>query len=363
MSANMSRSLHVDLDAALLRELSDTWREFNANHFRHRLRPPVLELSDGGRKLGQWNSVTRTLSIDRGLVHAQPWSVVREVLKHEIAHQFVDEVLKIHDQSAHGSAFEDVCRRFGIDSRATGMPALPTGDKTGGGGSPVLRRISRLLALAESPNAHEAEAAMNTAQRLMLKHNIDAQVAAAREGYAFVHLGVPRQRVDAAEHVLAGLLARHFFVEAIWVPSYSAKDGRRGRVLELCGTVSNLEVACYVHGFLLETGERLWREHKRRHGIGSDLERRRYLVGVMSGFDDKLKSASQENQREGLIWVGDPGLEGYLHQRYPRRSGGSGIGVRQTAAYQHGREAGQKIVLHKPVKHGGAGGKLLGPVR
>jgi Protein of unknown function (DUF2786) len=356
----MSRSLYVDLDAALLRELSDTWREFNANHFRGRLRPPVLSLSDASRRLGQWSSATRTLAIDRALAYEKPWSVVREVLKHEIAHQFVDEVLRIHDQTAHGPAFEDVCRRFGIDASATGVPAAPTG---GDGGSPVLRRIARLLALAESPNVHEAEAAMKTAQRLMLKHNIDAKIAAAREGYAFVQLGLPRRRVDAAEHVLAGLLARNFFVEAIWVPSYVAKEARSGRVLELCGTLSNLEVASYVHGFLLETSERLWREHKRNHGIDSDKERRRFLVGVMSGFDDRLKSGNKENQREGLIWIGDPGLDDYLGQRYPRRAGGAGIGVRQTAAYEHGRAAGRNIVLHKPVHERKVGGKLLGPVR
>jgi hypothetical protein len=360
MATLMSRSLHVDLDAALLRELSDTWREINANHFRGRLRPPVLGLSDVGRRLGQWNSSTRNLSLDRALVFEKPWSVVREVLKHEIAHQFVDEVLKIHDQTAHGPAFEDVCRKFGIDARATGMPATPAGEE---GGSPVLRRIARLLALAESPNVHEAEAAMKTAQRLMLKHNIEAQVAAAKEGYAFLHLGAPRQRVEAAEHVLAGLLARHFFVEAIWVPSYVASEARRGRVLELCGTLSNLEVASYVHGFLLETSERLWREHKRRHGIASDKERRRFQAGVMMGFDEKLKAGVAESGRAGLVWVGDAGLESFLHQRYPRRSGGGGIGVRLTAAYEHGRRAGREIVLHKPVRESHAGGKLLGPMR
>ena len=357
MVALMNQDIRIDLTAALLRELSDTWREINANHFRGRMRPPVVALSDVGRRLGQWNSSTRTISVDRTLVFEQPWSVVREVLKHEIAHQFVDEILKVRDQAAHGPAFDDVCRRFGIDERATGMPASPAG---GEGGSPVLRRIARLLALAESPNVHEAEAAMKTAQRLMLKHNIDATVAAASEGYTFVHLGVPRRRVEAAEHVLAGLLARHFFVEAIWVPAYLASEARSGRVLELCGKLSNLEVASYVHGFLLETGERLWREHKRGHRIDSDKERRRFLVGVMTGFDEKLKAGVVESRREGLIWVGDPGLEGLLHQRYPRRSGGGGIGVRLTEAYEHGREAGRNIVLHKPVHEHKSGGKLLG---
>src|SRR6185295_15095644 len=149
-------------------------------------------------------------------------------------------------QTAHGPAFEAVCRQHGFDAAATGLPedAAPA---DGAGGSPVLRRIARLLALAESPNAHEAEAAMKAAQRLMLTHNIDAAAAAAREGFAFRHLGAPRGRISGAEQVLAGILSRHFFVEVIWVPFYLPREGRSGRVLEMCGTVSNLDVAAYVH--------------------------------------------------------------------------------------------------------------------
>ena len=204
---------------------------------------------------------------------------------------------------------------------------------------------------------------MNTAQRLMLKHNIDQTVSRAAEGFAFRHLGRPSGRIEAAEHVLAGILARHFFVEVIWVPYYVPSEGRRGRVLEVCGSLSNLEVAAYVHGFLLETAERLWREHRRRHGIASNRERRRFMTGVMIGFDEKLKSGAADSRREGLIWVGDPALAGYLRQRYPRTTRGSSIGLYRTEAYEHGRKAGREIVLHRPVHGSSERGRLLGPVR
>jgi hypothetical protein len=337
-------SLSATLEAALLRQLGETWAEINQNHFRRRLRRPVFALSEGAR-LGAWIGERRTLELSRALVLEQPWGVVREVCKHEMAHQFVDEVLKIQDQSAHGPAFEALCRQHGIDASATGLPeAGPEG------GSVVLRRIARLLALAQSPNVHEAEAAMQQARRLMLKHNIDAATAAAREGYWFRQVGLPRRRIDAHEQVLAGLLAEHFFVEVIWVPSYLPLEGRSGRVLELCGTTSNLDVAGYVHGFVLETGERLWREHRRRHGIPGDRERRRFLLGVVIGFEEKLAAGAAETQQEGLIWKGDPALEAYLQRRYPRRSGGGSIGFHRTAAYEHGRRAGQGIVLHRSIR-------------
>lgn len=345
------------LEAALLREIGFTWREINSNHFRGRLRSPVLGLHEGGGRLGYWDSHNRRLSLARTLVFEQPWGVVREVLKHEMAHQFVDEVLGIREEAAHGPAFEHLCRQNGIDASAHGLPRTGTQDE-----HPVLRRIARLLALAESPNLHEAEAAMSAAQRLMLKHNIDQSVARAHEGFTFRHLGRPSGRIEAAEHVLAGILSRHFFVDVIWIPYYVASEGRHGRVLEVCGTPANLEVAAYVHGFLLETALRLWREHKRQHGIESDRDRRRFMAGVMMGFDEKLKAGAAESRREGLVWVGDPALADYIHQRYPRTTRGGGIGLHRTEAYEHGRQAGRQIVLHKPVGSHTRRGRLLGPV-
>jgi Protein of unknown function (DUF2786)/SprT-like family len=349
--------LTAELERALLLQLAAAWHEVNQNHFRGRLRKPVFSLSDTERRLGVWDSAARSIALSRTLVLERPWGVVREVLKHEMAHQFVDEVLEIRGQTAHGPAFESVCRERGFDALANGLPVVDS--QAGGDGGTArsaersenltLRRIARLLALAESPNAHEAEAAMKVAQRLMLQHNIAGAVAAAREGYTFRQLGEPSGRIHAAEHVLAGILSRHFFVEAIWVSSFLVREGRGGRVLELCGTRSNLDVAAYVHGFLLETAERLWLAHRRARGLRGNAERRRFRLGVMIGFNEKLKSGAEENRREGLIWVGDPALASYLANRYPRRTSGAGIGIRATESYEEGRRAGRTIVLHRPV--------------
>lgn len=342
----------------MLRELASTWDELQHNHFKGALRRPVLALSDGEHRLGAWNRGQRTIALARALIFGQPWSAVREVLKHEMAHQFVDEALGIHGETAHGPAFIRVCQTHGIDARAAGLPAPAAGDP-GNGPDPTLRRIMRLLALAESPNVHEAEAAMNEAQRLMLLHNIDTPVGQAQGGYSFRHVGAVKARTDVSQKVLAGILSRHFFVSVIWVPSYVAEEGRRGHVLELCGTPPNLAVATYVHGFLTETAERLWRAHKRAAAISSDRERRRFLAGVMAGFDEKLAAGVRQSQREGLVCHADAQRDTYLRRRYPRRSSRTGQSIRRTQAYEHGRIAGKQIVLQRPVEAGGAGPRLL----
>src|SRR5262249_50986261 len=135
----------------------------------------------------------------------------------------------------------------------------------------VLGRIAKLLALAQSQNRHEAEAAMARAQELMLKHNLEAP---PRHGaYGFRHLGAPTGRISEAERTLANLLGDHFFVEVIWVPVWRARQGKRGSVLEVCGTAVNLEMAAYVYDFLMATADRLWDDYKRAQRLSSNRDR------------------------------------------------------------------------------------------
>lgn len=351
------------LQAALVRELRATWHQLNDGHFRGALQAPTLELVTARSTLGRWVPGTRTVEISLPLVLDRPWGVVVEVLKHEMAHQYVHEVLEETTQPPHGAAFRDACARFGVDARASGIPAAAvTEDSCAPDGTTrphsstaedrVVGRISRLLALAESSNRHEAEAAMAAAQRLMLKHNLEAFQAKTAREYGFAHLGRPTGRVGEHERLVAMILGKHFFVEAIWVPVYRPREGRRGSVLEICGTHANLAIAEYAHGFLLGTAERLWNDHKRARGLTLNRERRTYLAGVMTGFADKLSRQDAASRVDGLVWVRDGDLGGYLRKRHPHVRHVRHAGRRRTDTWAHGREAGRKIVLYRPVETG-----------
>jgi Protein of unknown function (DUF2786)/SprT-like family len=361
VASSGSQDERMFLEAALLRELADTWDELARSHFPRALHPPVIALADGPHRLGSWHRVHRTISVSRELVFQQPWGAVREVLKHEIAHQYVDEILHIHDETAHGPAFARVCREHGIDATAAGLPAGSGG--SAGGPDPVLRRIMRLLALADSPNLHEAEAAMNEARRLMLVYNIDAAATAATDGYRFRHVGQVKARTDASERILAGILGRHFFVSVIWVPSYLPRQARAGYALELCGTPANLDVAEYVHGFLTDTAQRLWRDHKRAHGIRSDRERRSFCAGVMAGFNEKLGEGERQSQSQGLICHADAQRDAYLRRRYPRIKSRNARASVRPQAYEHGKDAGRQVELHRPISADAAKVRMLPPLR
>jgi predicted SprT family Zn-dependent metalloprotease len=363
----LNATLTATLEAALARELRATWRQLNDAYFRSALLAPTLELVALRATLGRWIPATRTMEISLPLVIEQPWGAVVEVLKHEMAHQYVHEVLRETSETPHGPAFRDVCARLGVDPRAAGMPSpdsVASSDPAhaDAGEDKTVVRISRLLALAESPNQHEAEAAMAAAQRLMLKHNLDVVRTQTARAYGFVHLGRPTGRVGEHERLVAMILGKHFFVEAIWVPVYRPREGKRGSLLEICGTSSNLAIAEYAHGFLHGTAERLWNDHKQAQGLG-DRERRTFLAGVMTGFADKLARQEATSRADGLVWVKDGDLGGFLRRRHPHVRHVRHAGQQRNDTWVHGREAGRKIVLHRPVTAGPASRGHVLPAR
>jgi hypothetical protein len=199
---------------------------------------------------------------------------------------------------------------------------------------------------------------MNAAQRLMLEHNLS--VAADR--YGFRQLGKPAQRLTEIDRLLGGLLGEHFFVSPIFVPVFDVASDTEGRVLEICGTPENLDLAAYVWDFLLQTSDRLWVAHVRRGLARGERERQRFVAGVIRGFREKLGEQAKTSAETGLVWIGDPGLQRFFHQRHPRIRHARYSGRDVTDTELAGRAAGRDIVLNRPISSGPGGGerKLLG---
>lgn len=348
-------ALSAELEAQLVRELRRTYDWENYARFGDRLKRPVLVLSDSARRLGQWVHDGRLLSISRQLVLERPWPEVVAVLEHEMAHQFVDEVLGVRDESAHGATFAKVCAERGIDGRAVGAPVAVAGVD----GDRVLERIRKLLALAGSANQHEAELAMNTAHELMLRHNIDEAAARTDRAFEVRHVGDPAVRGNRVETAVITLLTEFFFVEAIRIPQYMVRLGKRGHVWELSGTRANLEMAEHVYAFLLATCDRLWRENRGDARVRNGRDRRAYQAGVIAGFAAKLAAERVELRGTGLVWRGDAGLRQFYRTRNPRISTFRHT-TTNNAAHSAGKEAGRNVVLHRPIERGPTGPKLLG---
>ncbi|HUQ01804.1 MAG TPA: DUF2786 domain-containing protein [Kofleriaceae bacterium] len=347
--------LSVELEAALLRALQTWYEVLNERLFGEKLRRPMLVLSESASRLGAWKRATRQIELLRSFVLDRPWPEVTSVLSHEMAHQYVEEVLQVRDETAHGETFRRVCEERGIDARAGGAPVVTDPTAANAGIDRVLERVRKLLALAASSNQHEAENAMRRAHELMLRHNIEEASAREQRAFEVRHVGEPRKRVTRVELDIVNVLTEFFFVEAIRIPTYVVSAGTRGHLFELCGTRANVEMAVHVYAFLLATAGRLWDENRRDARVTSGRDRLAYMSGVIRGFHDKLIGERKELRGTGLVWRGDAGLDDFFRARYPRITRRRRT-ERYGSAHQAGREAGRKIVLNRPIEHGPTAG-------
>lgn len=329
---------------------------------RERAQKPTFSLRDMGRHLGTWSFNRKEISLNRKFVMAHPWAAVREVLHHEMAHQIADEALGGQDETAHGPLFRQACRCLRIDSAATANYAGLLDSPHAGAiisEDRVLIRIRKLLALAKSQNAYEADAAMLKAHELIAKYHVDLLLLETKLSYISRLVSTPELRHTREKYQLASLLQTFYFVQGIWVPVYVIEKGRMGRALEISGTTQDVDLAAYVYDFVLGFIDSQWRIYS-RNGAHSRQRKIDFAVGVVAGFHDKLTSQKkhllQTESTYALIEREDPCLKNFMAYKHPR-----------TARVHHrpimpdcgvltdGIEIGRKLVVFRGItekKHG-----------
>jgi len=318
-------------------ELLVWWQYYNDLYAGGALREPALKISSASSRLGEWQRDLRILSISQAHIETDPWLEVMDTLRHEMAHQYVDEVLRVFDEPPHGPAFRKACELLRVGSSLDG----DSDDR-------VLGVVSKLLALAGSPNEHEARLALAKARELLLKHNIEEAEVGGTRRFGLRHLGPVRGRHHHHETVIGTLLRDYFFVKVIWVHTYDPRRGRPGSVLEVHGTETNLEMAEYVYAYLTNTLDLLWGEYQKTGRPRG--ERLRYFAGVVEGFRDTLqRQAVVIEERHALVFKGDRQLDEHVRYHHPRVASRRTGGARVTQAFHDGKREGRNLRLRKPI--------------
>lgn len=352
-----------DLVTKWTRRLLHEWRTINWSRTRGAMRPPQITVSGDLRRWGSWDPTLRLLSISERQIVCYTWDSVLETLKHEMAHQYVNEILKIMDEPPHGPAFRRACRHLGADpaARASGGTPLSGGTLPEEPADPTLRRVRKLLALADqNPNEAEAQAAYRRANSLLLKYNLSVADLAEERVHTWRRLGVPSGRVSSVHYGIGGILRDWFFVDVLWVRHYVAAEDREGRIMEVMGTPANVDMAEHVHATLLRVLDDLWGKWARRSGARGIMAKREYQEGVLAGFQESLRAGREEDRKEGLVWVGDPRLKQWASERWPTRRTVQLTGVMRTDNHAAGIEDGRNVRIHRPVGGSADRGRLLG---
>lgn len=341
------------LDRTLLFQIRKAWQQINYQLFNSQLKEPSFELLSNEDLLGQWRSRDRIIAIQKKLILTVPWLEVLETLKHEMAHQFVSEILQVQE-SAHGPIFRKVCQERQIISKAQAkIEKDPQVIK-------LLAKVNKLLALAESDNQFEAEQAAQQAQNLLIKHHIKlAELDHFAEDEQLDHmtyqqLGEVKSRYFHYEYSIANLLSDYFFVSTIWVNGFSVSSGKEGRVLEVCGREEDLEIASYVYDFIYNHLKLAWKTYQLETKAKGLKKRLSFSLGLVQGFAQRLaetqKGQSEEHQE--LIYIGRSLSDRFLAKRYPKIRMKSSNSWSPSHDYHSGFQEGQNLHLRKAIYQG-----------
>jgi hypothetical protein len=332
------------------------------------MRPAAIALFDSELRWGQWNPLTRTIHISRKLIRNHTWFQVLSILKHEMAHQYLDELASYEDQghTPHGEKFYWACQIMGvpaeyskasIDLQTTSLSWQDSKSETS---DRMMDKVRKLLSLATSNNEHEALLAMNKVREIYARYNLDETHLGSRKN--FIHLVVPlkKKRIEAHESRTIGILVGHFFVQVITMKLFEPLLGESRSAFEIVGSRENVLMAEYVYHFLIRQTELLLKQAAEDKPL-TRFQKKSFRLGILSGFSQKLTDAEQtksKNKEEASEVIGralmkfkkSPELENYLSEIYPRLSN-------RTLSSQHidgtifskGHAAGQNITLNKPV--------------
>jgi hypothetical protein len=320
------------------------------------IRRPTFAIEELKNQWGNWSSQKRQITLSRQLVLHYPWDSIRDVLLHEMAHQIAQQLWGASGQMPHGEGFKRACQLLHIDAAASADYA-PLQDRllrnTSNSHDRRMLRVKKLLALAESKNRFEAEAAMTKAHVLIARHNIELNRLDNRRQFLSIFIGFPALRHPRENYHLANLLQDFYFVRGIWVPAYDIEKQKMGRVLEISGIAQNLKIADYVHGFIVRFIDAQWQKYNHEKKMNR-YRKTDFAVGIIEGFRNKLELSvikkKTTNDIFALIRKGDPQLEKYFKYRYPHTASVSKAASRQdTRVMNDGKKIGKKLVIAKGI--------------
>ncbi len=332
---------------------------------KQKMRKPLFSLARMRKQLGTWSANKREICISRSLVMDYPWDTVREVLRHEMAHQYAEQELGINGEQPHGPAFHRACALLRADPGASrniksfylrSESQLAATDK-------ILIRVKKLMALAESANRYEAEAAMAKAHELIARYNIDLLTHAQPRKFISVFAGQPALRHLRHDYHLANLLQTFYFVQGLWVSAFVLAKNKMGRVLEISGTPANVDIALYVYDYVRQFIGTQWSVYNSDKQL-NHYRRTDYAVGIIEGFYDKLNTAQHirlaHDKKFALVEAEDPLLAQYMSYHYPYTRSFRRDGCTQDdRVLADGMLVGRKLVIAKGVTETRVSRRLL----
>jgi hypothetical protein len=217
---------------------------------------------------------------------------------------------------------------------------------------PIIEKIKKLLALADSSNEHEAALAAAHVQRLLAAHNLamaDITSSERPDKADRVETDVARSLPKWIRHLSAGVSSA-FDCQAIHHPA----NGK----MTFIGVGADAQVAAYTFTYLDRTVRRLCAGYMKQYAVTAiagrqrELMRHSYYLGAVSTITRQLQDQKEQTPitpgalvpvKEGLIKTTLDEM-GIIRTIRSRRS------YINATAYTQGQTDGRQVSIHKGLE-------------
>lgn len=362
----------IDIETRWAAQLSQE-HEAIAWQYGVSLDTPTINISSGELNLGWWNPQTKTISISSHLIKTEVWDIVIEILKHEMAHQYVSTFYDNAD--IHGQYFKLACKKLGVhrafvtSGKDYNLQLQEFKGELPADARKMLRKVEKLMALGQSNNEAEAHAASRKANYLLNKYNLN-RINAGDDDPNIKYLTIchRKKRIESIQKALLSFLRDYYYVSCVTSRTYHAQDDTVYKSIVLVGRKEALIVAEYVYYFLLDTGRALWQDFKKKQGAKRN-EKVSFDMGFTAGIRDnhELMFADSEIKINGDLSLPVKVTQALMAQNheenrqeesrlFPRlTSGRYGRHQISSGAFKEGFKDGKNTHINKGVTSRGTG--------
>jgi predicted SprT family Zn-dependent metalloprotease len=334
--------------------------------YKLKLYPPLIQIVDVSSFWGQWSPHDRKIKISKRLIDNHSWDIVLNILKHEMAHQIDSD--KFNGSGDHGEGFKHACKmlclpiefqnsNLDVGAKIFNWRETALEDDAQDENHKMIRRVEKLLSLAQSSNEHESLVAMEKVMQIYQIYNVNRIDRNIKSNYIYAIINLKKLRVESYQSAICNVIQEFYFTDVVFSRLYDSKTFKSYQTIELFGTKENVQMAEYVFHFLNSKVLDLWNSFSKINKLSVKFKRS-YMIGVLRGFKDKLKSIKTESM--DIITSGkmlklkeqDADLHQFIRQRYPRLSKGkSSNSSIYSEAFESGKKDGKSIVINKGIEN------------
>jgi len=228
--------------------------------------------------------------------------------------------------------------------------------------NPIIEKIKKLLALANSSNEHEAALAASHAQRLLSEHNLamaDIESTVKPDKADKVDTTVSKTLPKWLRHLSAGV-STAFDCRAVHYPS----SGK----MTFIGVGADVQIAAYTFTYLERTVRRLCGCYMKNHvrpdlaNRHRELVRQSYYLGAVSTITTRLKVQKIQTPitSGALVPVKEGLIKQAMNEIGPTRTVRSRRSYINADAYTKGQDDGRLVGIRHGIATSGAAQRSIG---